>query len=109
MRQCPKCGSDTFTMGRTVKIWQTLEVRFTDELGNFDVEDDELHDTLEEGEIEEFLCRECDHRMDKTLLHAPTVKCKFCHNTTLAATAHLHQGAWVGDLCCWDERLRTTA
>lgn len=37
-----------------------------------------------------------------------TVGCKFCHKQVPAETAHLHQGEWVGDECCWDERLRST-
>lgn len=36
------------------------------------------------------------------------VCCKFCHEMVAAATAHLHDGGWVGDACCWDERLRAT-
>jgi hypothetical protein len=36
------------------------------------------------------------------------VCCKFCHTMVPAATAHLHDGGWVGDVCCWDERLRST-
>jgi hypothetical protein len=35
-----------------------------------------------------------------------TVTCKLCKRPTLAATAHLHEGEYVGDDCCWDERLR---
>jgi hypothetical protein len=38
-----------------------------------------------------------------------TVPCKFCGREVPEKTAHLHEGAWVGDECCWDERLRTTA
>lgn len=38
----------------------------------------------------------------------PTVACKFCEKRVPAATAHLHQGSWVGDECCWDERLKMT-
>jgi hypothetical protein len=37
-----------------------------------------------------------------------TVTCKFCHKEVDAKTAHLHQNEWVGDECCWDERLRST-
>jgi hypothetical protein len=37
-----------------------------------------------------------------------TVTCKFCVKECIAATAHLHQGQWVGDECCWDERLRSS-
>lgn len=36
----------------------------------------------------------------------PTVVCKFCRILVPRATAHRHQGKWVGDKCCWDERLR---
>lgn len=35
------------------------------------------------------------------------VNCKLCGADSPVATAHLHQGEWVGD-CCWDERLRAT-
>lgn len=34
--------------------------------------------------------------------------CKFCFQPVLADTAHRHDGGWVGDCCCWDERLRAT-
>jgi len=37
-----------------------------------------------------------------------TVVCKFCHEHVPADTAHAHQGAWVGDKCCWEERLRSS-
>lgn len=37
-----------------------------------------------------------------------TVVCKFCRKETDPYTAHLHQEEWVGDECCWDERLRST-
>lgn len=37
-----------------------------------------------------------------------TVECKFCHKDVPAKTAHLHEDEWVGDDCCWDERLRST-
>ena len=39
---------------------------------------------------------------------AETVVCEFCHELVPAKTAHLHQGKWVGDECCWDERLRAS-
>lgn len=34
--------------------------------------------------------------------------CKFCNRHCPPATAHRHQEGWVGDECCWDERLRST-
>lgn len=36
------------------------------------------------------------------------VRCKFCKNLVPKATAHRHAGSWVGDECCWDERLRNS-
>ena len=41
-----------------------------------------------------------------------TVTCCLCGEPTPAKTAHIHQTdpsgptGWVGDECCWDERLR---
>jgi len=37
-----------------------------------------------------------------------TVLCGFCQRQCSARTAHLYQGGWVGDECCWDERLRSS-
>ena len=37
-----------------------------------------------------------------------TVPCSICGNHCLKKTAHLHQGKWIGDECCWDERLRAS-
>lgn len=37
-----------------------------------------------------------------------TVKCELCGNTVDAKTAHLHNGQYIGDDCCWDERLKAT-
>jgi len=37
-----------------------------------------------------------------------TVSCSICHSLVLASTAHLHQNEWIGDDCCWDERLRSS-
>jgi hypothetical protein len=36
------------------------------------------------------------------------VTCKLCGKQTSGLTAHRHDGGYVGDDCCWDERLRTT-
>ncbi len=35
------------------------------------------------------------------------VQCRLCRKPCRAATAHIHGSDWVGDECCWDERLRT--
>lgn len=36
------------------------------------------------------------------------VPCCHCGLEVSAETAHLHQGQWIGDECCWDERLRSS-
>lgn len=41
-------------------------------------------------------------------LHIELVDCRFCHQPTPAHTAHSYQGGWVGDDCCWEERLRSS-
>ncbi len=38
--------------------------------------------------------------------HIPSVTCCICHQRCNAKTAHIHQDEWIGDECCWDERLR---
>ena len=37
-----------------------------------------------------------------------TVTCSICGEDVPAGTAHLHQGKWIGDDCCWDERLKAS-
>ena len=37
-----------------------------------------------------------------------SVECLFCGNPCLIRTAHYHQNDWIGDECCWDERLRAS-
>lgn len=39
-------------------------------------------------------------------LRPPSVPCSVCANDCAAARAHRHQGQYIGDECCWDERLR---
>jgi len=46
-------------------------------------------------------CDICKKQKDQT------VTCSACHQLTPAATAHLHQGEWIGDEC-WDEKLRSS-
>ncbi len=40
---------------------------------------------------------------------AQLATCKTCGSEILQATAHRHDNGWLGDSCCWDERLRMTA
>lgn len=59
------------------------------------------------GSLCEVECPKCDHRWREPDLE-DTVTCKFCHEQVPARTAHRHDGGYVGDECCWDERLRAT-
>lgn len=34
--------------------------------------------------------------------------CKFCHKKINPDLAHRHDGEYVGDECCWDEKLRSS-
>jgi hypothetical protein len=36
------------------------------------------------------------------------VVCSACRHLCASEKAHLHQGEWIGDECCWDERLRAS-
>jgi hypothetical protein len=53
--------------------------------------DEQIADTLAEHDID-----------------AEVASCMFCRQNVLLATAHRHTGGWIGDACCWDERLRST-
>lgn len=37
-----------------------------------------------------------------------SVMCCLCGELCDSRTAHLHRGRWIGNECCWDERLRAT-
>lgn len=34
--------------------------------------------------------------------------CSICKQDCALNTAHLHQGGFIGDECCWDERLKSS-
>lgn len=36
------------------------------------------------------------------------VQCSVCGKQTSAESAHIHQDSYIGDNCCWDERLRAS-
>jgi hypothetical protein len=38
-------------------------------------------------------------------IHAGIVTCSICGKPCAQPTAHLHQDGWIGDECCWDDRL----
>jgi hypothetical protein len=73
-------------------------VRVTDDVVL--TEDESFDEYLTDPQVAAVLA---DHGIDVEL-----ETCTFCHGEILRATAHLHGNAWVGDSCCWDERLRAT-
>jgi hypothetical protein len=71
----------------------------------------------ETGATQEVSCTECgavwidEHkRTGFTVVTAPEpqVTCSLCGKNCNADGAHLHGGEWIGDECCWDERLRSS-
>jgi|694.fasta_scaffold139348_2 hypothetical protein len=44
-------------------------------------------------------------REDKRL---PECVCSICHMACNPVKAHLHQGEYIGDECCWDDRLKAS-
>lgn len=40
------------------------------------------------------------------LTQIETTQCAHCGRFIPEITAHLHQGEWIGDVCCWTETLR---
>lgn len=36
------------------------------------------------------------------------ITCALCGNSAVSKTAHLHQEQYIGDECCWDERLKSS-
>lgn len=51
-------------------------------------------------------CNIYDDDLDESI--EETVSCSLCGEQCKAGTAHLHQGSFVGDECCWDDRLKST-
>ncbi len=37
-----------------------------------------------------------------------TVPCEICGQPVPVSTSHLHGDGYIGDACCWDERLRSS-
>lgn len=64
---------------------------------------DEANDKLDE--LVSFVY---DHPESEIEPEPETVTCKLCGEEAPVKTAHRHSGGWIGDECCWDERLRRT-
>ena len=66
-----------------------------------------LHAVKESHKTEERLA-DLKARLDAVKESHETVPCMYCHKQVFAITAHTTDGGYVGDECCWDERLRSS-
>lgn len=64
--------------------------------------------SLEDGEISRAEAAEAIEDLDE-ILKEEEVTCKLCGERCDASTAHLHQGGYICDENCWDDRLKVTA
>lgn len=46
--------------------------------------------------------------VDESETEDEEILCSLCSEYCSLLTAHIHQGKYIGDECCWDERLRIT-
>jgi hypothetical protein len=122
--RCHKCGNDTLDEKLTEAIvYTTLDVMAIDEKMNVSadyVENSSYHD---EGDLFGYACTKCGASpndqpemteqemfefLSENQMLEEAVSCKFCKKLVGVRSAHVHQGEYVGDDCCWDERLRST-
>lgn len=59
MMQCPHCGNSHLEVERLITVPQTLTIHCHPN-GNYEVEEDELGDTISEGEFTNVHCLACD-------------------------------------------------
>jgi hypothetical protein len=121
MIRCPYCGNDEDFAIDAVEYVTAYVHQIREDEDDADGEPGELEVTDTKGasgtewdDASACRCLCCQYTAALTTFDAPAVpdaqvQCKFCHQHSLARTAHLHQGSWVGDTCCWTEQLRTTA
>ena len=123
--RCPKCGNDTLDEKLTeAVVYTTLAVMAIDSQMNTAADYVENSDYHDEGELFGYQCTKCgatpidgqDSMTEEELFNflsenqmlEEAVTCKFCKKLTGVRTAHVHQGEYIGDDCCWDERLRSS-
>jgi hypothetical protein len=111
--KCPSCNSDLLYVQRVYEYHSILNFEVGGDLDLNAIEDSDM-----DCDFEPYLwCEKCCSfysLVDLSPIKNPRepamlrVLCKFCHKDVPMATAHAHDGGWVGDECCWDERLRST-
>jgi hypothetical protein len=107
MFHCPKCHNEEDFL---VDATGTRVLTISCSKGDYAFLDEEDVDVV----WTRVTCRACQHEMTdaqarEAYEHAPRVLCFFCRARVPLCTAHIYQGGWVGDACCWDERLVSTA
>lgn len=95
------------------KFTETVEFEIvfeTDE--EFDLEDisgdGRWFQVMDEVDSDWFKRPDTVDRELKSLEQIDMVRCQLCGKSAPADTAHRHGNGWVGDECCWDERLRSS-
>ena len=102
---CPACGSEG---PLRIAVLTTLLV------SDDGTEPDPNDGGLEWDETSFCQCVACAYALtvqaflEGAVLWAETVVCQCCEKDTPSATAHRYQGGYVGENCCWDERLRSS-
>jgi len=106
--RCPHCGTEgkILVCEKTRRWFPLLGITAEDnwyEAGDPIIKYEQVTDV-------DYMCDNCQKTvlLEDIVVIEDTVTCKFCHEQTPSDTAHLHDGGWVGDQCCWDERLRST-
>ncbi|MDA8139788.1 MAG: hypothetical protein M0036_14150 [Desulfobacteraceae bacterium] len=62
-----------------------------------------LYDPSKEGT--DTHCQDCCDTYDED---ADVMRCSLCNKPINPLTAHLHQGEYIGEECCWDDRLKAS-
>jgi hypothetical protein len=72
---------------------------------------DLIRETIEmdsrSGAFDPKLCQELSRALGG-IKEASVIECAWCHQLCAAETAHLHQGRYVCDEQCWDDRLKAS-
>jgi len=87
LEKCPTCGA----VVEDLKEWWNAGEWMGDDFTPFD-------------HIDEKYCSE--YCAEKASIFS--VECSLCGGLCDAKTAHLHQDGYIGDECCWDERLKSS-
>jgi len=104
---CPECGAGIAGVVNEI----TADLQEADD-GSYEFTGTTDFDTqtdLVDGEgREKLVCHNGHEFWSRPLADSDFVACHLCWHEVPVKTAHLHNGKWIGDACCWDERLRAS-